>query len=73
MLVRREMRHDPFQFHVPLQSLVKRPQVDQSPGGVRLPPAKNLLPPPFKVVANSADLFACFDLPRGVAHPLFAV
>jgi hypothetical protein len=73
MHVRREIWNDAFGFHVPFQSLVKRPQVDQPQRSVWLPPVGNLLPSYFKLPANSADLFSCFDLPRGVVHPLFAV
>jgi hypothetical protein len=71
--VKREIWHDPFQFHVPFQLLVKLPQVVQSQPSVLPPPARNLLLHPFKLPANSADLFACLDLPRGVVHPLFVV
>jgi len=73
MLAKCGIWNDAFEFHVPFQSLVKLPQVVQSQPSVSPPPAGNLLLTPFKVPANSADLFACFDLPRGVVHPLFVV
>jgi hypothetical protein len=73
MHVRREIWNDAFGFHVPFQSLVKQPQVVQSQRIVWLPPAAIFLLSHFKLPTNSADLFDCFDLPRGVAHPLFAV
>jgi hypothetical protein len=73
MLGGREIWNDAFEFHVPLQSLVKLRQVVQLQPGLWLPPAGNLPFPPFKLAANSADFFTRFDLPRGVAHPHFAV
>jgi hypothetical protein len=73
MLVRREIWNEAFGFHVPFHSLVKRLQVVPSQRSVSPPPAGNLLLPPFKLPTNSADLFACLELRRGVAHPLFAV
>jgi hypothetical protein len=73
MLVRREIWNDAVGFQIPFQSLVKQPQVVQSQRIVWLPPVGNLLLSDFKLPAKSAELFASLDLPRGVAHPLFAV
>jgi len=73
MIVRGSIWHDPFQFYVPLQLLVKLQQVVEFQSSVSPHLAGNLLLPTFKLPANSTDLSACFDLPSGLVHPLFAV